>query len=414
MVVAGPLRGAEASKTSQSIEPARKLTLNEALRLALEYNPEIGRLETKFADMLARAIEAETKINPHFKITAGSESADGNTGGSFETEAEQPLRPSDFRLRQTYAVALHAAANVEQQADVLGMLNRTAVLYYRAWSLQERISLLSRSRDEASDVVQMLAEQDETAPPNIFQAEEARLNAELLAARSEAASAQLELQRLTGLASAEFQLSRPAFEALPDSSSLALFARRRARLRRLALAREAAALSGVQAAEADAVFPTFAPASIYTYDGAAVEDGSQIATGGRAIFDRKQRPSARAEAALHQSEHHAAANPATMKRLIVIRRRRVVDTTATVSTARNNLVRANRAYTATLEQFRAGQATTLQLFAVYKRLTRSRDTAYHAEIEALSARTKLEHLIGGRIEEVSAELEDRRRTEDTI
>ena len=111
---------------------AGQLTLDEALRRSLRFNPEIAKLHAKLADKLGRAIEAEVKLNPTFKVTAGRTSERGAVGTELEFETEQPLRPSDFGLRKTYATALRAAANLEQQADVLRVLNATANVYYRA------------------------------------------------------------------------------------------------------------------------------------------------------------------------------------------------------------------------------------------------------------------------------------------
>jgi outer membrane protein TolC len=58
------------------------------------------------------------------------------------------------------------------------------------------------------------------------------------------------------------------------------------------------------------------------------------------------------------------------------------------------------AYDAALAQFRAGQASTLQLFDVQKSLVDAQEKSFEAAVEALTARTQLEQLIGGRLEEV--------------
>ena len=411
LVVPQSLRAAQADETSLRTEAAGTLTFNEALRLALEYNPEIGRLEAGLAERLAAAIEAETKMNPHFKITAGPTSEGGDTGASLEPEAEQPWRPSDFGLRRTYAVALRAAANLNQQADLLRVLNQTAALYYRAWSLQERHALLTRGRDEASAVVQAIAKQlevgqSDVSQASIFKAEEARFNAELLGVCGESAGARSELQRATGLSSGGFRLTKPAVPPLPSTASLALFAEKRASLRRIALAGRTAATQRLRVAQADAVFPIFAPGLLHSYS--SVEDRNQagITAGGRPpLWDRKQGGLTRAEGALDAAERAAAgAGPAAMRRLILLRRKQVLEIQAAAEKIRNEVLPAyRRVYDATLEQFRAGQATALQFFAMQKRLIQEEEEALQNEMQALSARTKLEQLIGGRIEEVSEE-----------
>jgi hypothetical protein len=125
------------------------LTLEQALQRSLRHNPEIAQLDAALADKLGRAIEAEVKLNPEFKVTGGYTSEDEGDGGEVELELEQPLRPSDFGLRKTYASPLRVARNLEQKADVLRVLNNTALVYYRAWALQERAVLLTGARAQA-------------------------------------------------------------------------------------------------------------------------------------------------------------------------------------------------------------------------------------------------------------------------
>jgi outer membrane protein TolC len=406
--------GARAGQTQEAMASSRALssrtlTLDEALRRSLQYNPEIARLGASLADKLGSAIEAEVKINPGFKVTGARTSDPDDTGAFFELEAEQPLRPSDFGLRRTYAIALRAAANLEQQADVLRLLNETAVLYYRLWSLQERASLLAGARDQASQVVRTISEQlqagqSDVSQQNIFQAEEARFNAELLAVRGESAGALSELQRATGFPFAELRLARPAFGPLPDTFALSQFAEARASLRRLALTRQAMAARSLGVAQADAVFPEFAPGLIYSYGSSRRESEVGITLAGRLpIWDRNQGPITRARGALDAADREVAAfDRVSMDRLIGLRRQQVLNLQARVDSFRKDVIPAYRAaYDASMQQFRAGQATTLQLFEVQKSLIENQEKAYQYEIEALAARNQLEQLIGGRIEEVT-------------
>ncbi len=203
--------------------PARagQLTLNEVLQRSLRFNPEIAKLDATLADKLGRASEAEVKLNPTFKVTAGRTSERGAVGTELELETEQPLRPSDFGLRKTYATALRAAANLEQQADVLRVLNATANVYYRAWALQEHGALLTRARGQADDALDTIQQQLEAGQSNIsqrsiFEAEVARFSAELLAVRGEQAAAQAELERAIGARSAGLQLLQTDVSAAPQ------------------------------------------------------------------------------------------------------------------------------------------------------------------------------------------------------
>ncbi|MBA2242993.1 MAG: hypothetical protein H0W04_08925, partial [Chthoniobacterales bacterium] len=54
--------------TSVERETVRSLSLNEALQRSLRSNPEIAKLDSALANKLGRAIEAEVKLNPAFKV----------------------------------------------------------------------------------------------------------------------------------------------------------------------------------------------------------------------------------------------------------------------------------------------------------------------------------------------------------
>ena len=390
--------------------PARagQLTLNEVLQRSLRFNPEIAKLDATLADKLGRASEAEVKLNPTFKVTAGRTSERGAVGTELELEAEQPLRPSDFGLRKTYATALRAAANLEQQADVLRVLNATANVYYRAWALQEHGALLTRARGQADDALGTIQQQLEAGQSNIsqrsiFEAEVARFSAELLAVRGEQAAAQAELERAIGARSAGLQLLQPTFPPLPSTAAMAAFAESRSGLRRIALAQRAAAAQGLRVARADAVFPEFAPGLITRYGSRNDEANFGITIAGRIpIWDRNQGAVTRERGALAAAERELASfDRISLDRSIGARRQQLLNLEARAAAFGDRVIPAYRAaYDATLSQFRAGQASTLQLFEVQKSLVDAEEKSFEYAVEALSARTHLEQLIGGRIEEV--------------
>ena len=402
--------GAQVAVTSSSRSGGATLTLELALQRSLRHNPEIAQLDAALADKLGRAIEAEVKLNPEFKVTGGYTSESDGDGGEVELELEQPLRPSDFGLRKTYASALRVAANLEQKADVLRVLNSTALVYYRTWALQERAALLASAQGQAGDVLsaieqQLAAGQSDVSQRSIFEAETARFAAELLAVRGERAGALAELGRATGIAAAEMRLARPSLSAIPSTSALAAFAESRSGIRRIALARRAAAAKNLTVARADAVFPEFAPGIVTNYGSRNEEAGIGISIAGRIpIWDRNQGEITRARAALEAADRELESfDRVSLARSIEGRRQQVLNLQARADSYRNNVIPAYRtAYDAARAQFRAGQASTLQLFEVQKSLVEAQEKAFEYAVEALSARTQLEQLIGGRIEEVGA------------
>lgn len=398
-------------------EPAGDLSLEEALRRSIRSNPEFARLDAALADKLGRAIEAEVKINPTFKVGAGYVSKKSEDGGAFEVEAEQPLRPSDFGLRKTYAVALRAAANLEQKADVLRVLNSTAVIYYRAWALQERAALLGSARAQAEDVLTTIQQQLEAGQSNvsqrsIFEAETARFAAELVAVRGELAGAMAELGAAIGLAATELRLARPAFGTLPSTAALSAFSQSRSGIRRIALARRAAAAKSLTVARADAVFPEFVPGLAASYARPEREMSFGLTIAGRIpIWDRNLGEVTRARGALDAADRELEViDRGSFDRETSARRQQLLGLQARANAFRDQVIPAYRAaYEATLAQFRAGQASTLQLFEVQKSLVEAQEKAFEYVVEALSARTHLEQHIGGRIEEVQADVPTRRK-----
>lgn len=401
---------AQVAITSSSRGSGATLTLEQALQRSLRHNPEIAQLDAALADKLGRAIETEVKLNPEFKVTGGYTSEREGDGAEVELELEQPLRPSDFGLRKTYASALRVAANLEQQADVLRVLNNTALTYYRAWALQERAALLGSARAQADDVRSTIEDQIAAGQTNISQrslleAEAARFSAELLAVRGERAGAQAELGRATGIAASDVRLARPAFGALPSTAALAAFAESRSGIRRIALARHEAAAKSWKVARADAVFPEFAPGIVTGHGSRNEETGFGITIAGRIpIWDRNQGELTRARGALAAAERELESfDRVALSRSIDARRQQLLNLQARADAYRNEVIPAYRtAYDATLQQFRAGQANTLQLFEVQKSLVEAQEKAFEYAVEALSARMQLEQLIGGRIEEVGA------------
>lgn len=397
-------------------ETAGSLTLEETVRRSLRHNPEIARLDAALADKLGRAIRTEVKLNPTFKVTGGRTSDRDGVGSAFEFEIEQPFRPSDFGLRKTYAAALRAAANLEQQADVLRVLNATAITYYRAWSLQERAALLAGARTQADDVLTTIQEQLEAGQSNIsqrsiFEAEVARFSAELLAVRGEQAGAQAELERAIGMRITNLRLVRPANPSLPGTRALVDFAESRSGLRRIALAQRASAAKSLSVARADAVFPEFAPGLVTNYGSRNDESGIGVTIAGRfPIWDRNQGELVRARGALDAADRELDSfDRVSLERSVAARRQQLVNLQARAAAYRDQVIPAYRAaYDATLAQFRAGQATTLQLFEVQRSLVEAQEKSFEYAVEALSARTHLEQLIGGRIEEVGAAVSTRR------
>ena len=387
------------------------LSLHSALRRSLRHNPEIARLGETLADRLATAIEAEVKLNPTATVSRGVVLAPMDRGSTYGFSLEQPLRPSDFGLRELYANALRVTANTEQQADVIRLLNDTAITFYRLWALQEREALLETARGLSNQAVefvglQLKVGQGNLSQQSIFQADAARFGAELVAVRGERAGMQGDLQRATGLAFRNLRVERPSFGPIPEVFALTRFAESRSGIRRIVLARRAAAMRALDVAMADR-FPEFTPGLSYSYNSMDKEAEFAFSVAARLpLWDKNEGPITRARGALEAATRELAAfDRVSLDRLIEARRRQALDLEARAVAFRSEVIPAYQtAYDATQEQLKAGQATTLQLYEVQRSLIDAREKWLDYEVQALSARTQLEQLLGGKIEEVTGDI----------
>ncbi|HEV3409643.1 MAG TPA: TolC family protein, partial [Chthoniobacterales bacterium] len=178
----------------------------------------------------------------------------------------------------------------------------------------------------------------------------------------------------------------------------------RSGIRRIAIARRAAAAKGLAVAKADAVFPEFAPGLLGSYGSRNDETGFALTIAGRfPIWDRNQGEITRARGALDAAERELQSfDRVSLERSIAARREQLINLQARAAAYRDRVIPSYRAaYDATMAQFRAGQANTLQLFEVQRSLVDAQEKSFEYAVEALSARTELEQLIGGRLEEVS-------------
>jgi outer membrane protein TolC len=187
--------------------------------------------------------------------------------------------------------------------------------------------------------------------------------------------------------------------------SLLAFAQQRSGLRQLALVQYAAAKKALAVARADAVFPEFSPGILTSYESRNDESVIALTFSGRLpLWDRHKGEIIRARGALRAAERELASyDQGNLERWISARREQLINLDRRAAVFRDQVIPAYRsAYDATLEQFRAGQANTLQLFEVQRSLVEAQEKAFDYVVEALSARTQLEQLIGGRLEEVGS------------
>lgn len=391
----------------EQISSDREFTLNQVLRASLQNNPDIKKIDLDLAEKLARATEIQIPENPELQIDVFSPESGSKR---YNAEVAQSLRLSHFGLRQIYAAALKHAATMERQADLIRVLNDTALLYYRYWALEKRAVMLADSEKQAAEVAKRISEALEAKETpaiegNLFKAEALRFGAELKVTQAEKAQVQADLLRAMGLPWQEIKVSRPLLAPIPTKLfTLQEFALQRTNLRDLVIARQRAANRRYDVARVD-IFPELAPRFVYERN----EDGVEDWGAGLAIriplwdWNQAENKRAKAESELANAEARAF-DRVTLDRIIEIRHRRAIALQARADAFWNDVIPTyQKSFEISRYMFEQGQASMLQLWQVQQKVIEAQTTALQDAIDALAARTLLEQAIGGKIEEIPEE-----------
>jgi outer membrane protein TolC len=402
----------EGAATAQPPSDSKELlSLDSALRLALRQSPQIRRVNASLADRLATAREIEVLPNPELQLQMA---IGANNTGPFDLAAGmenilmQSFRLSHFGMRQAYSAALKNAANLEQQAEILGLLNDTVLQYYRLWMLQKREAFLSQSELEVRSVIarieEALANQEiPMLEGALFKAEAVRFSVEHQSTQAERMQAQANLLEMIGSGWKEIRLLAPQLEPIPtDPLRLTKFARKRANLQRVLEQKLLAASRRHEVAEMD-IFPELSVQGIY--DGGS--GGSSGVWGAGVvvkipIWDQNQAERDRAEAqrALAEAESQSL-DRITFERIVEIRMKRAVATQERAEAYWNEVIPAyQKSYAAGRHLFDQGQANMMQLWQLQRQVAEANEKALEDTVAALAARSMLEQAIGGKIEEI--------------
>lgn len=386
-------------------------TLDRALQLTLRKSPDILDVDAALANQLADATEAQLPPNPQIKAEYFPEEEELRALGAsngYDFSLSQDFRLSHLGLRQVYAAAMKDVSRIEHQADVIRVLNETVLHYYRYWILSERLHFLEDSRKQANEIVGRIAtaiEREETPSTegNLFLAEVKRFEAEIDVTVAEREMARIELLKAMGLPNRELTVAPPQLRAIPEDSFVLLeFAQTRANLRTLVLARQREAARRYDVARLD-LFPTLTATFLYSNSTEWNEPEYGAGVGIRIPlwdWNQAQRQRARAE------KKHADAEAKAMDRLtfdltVEALQKRARAQQKRADTYWNDVVPTYRqAYDLTAHMFNQGQVNMVQLWEVQQSLVRAADNALESMASALTARTRLEQAIGGKIEEL--------------
>lgn len=249
------------------VSAAPQVTVDEVLSQALQQSPVVKAIESKIAAQRALGIHAGTLENPAVDAEVRIPTSHAGDRGSDEVAVSlsQPVRASDFGVRQRVNNLVQAASDQDQKIEILSFSQRVKLAYCKVWALSRREAELKIYLETAGRIEGAIGKAAAAGLLGggeglLFKAEALKARYELAALSADVKRARADLTKLVGFA-VQGELLRPAVAALPSVQSLGgvegtLPAETRAQLA-LRLAREQE-----RQAELDA-FPKLSPRVVY-------------------------------------------------------------------------------------------------------------------------------------------------------
>lgn len=388
-----------------SLLGAAELTVADSLRLALGHHPDVLAADAGLRLRLAESLALEQRASPRLE----AELRDLGGEGGAEVRLVQPFRRGDLGLRAQYAAAERAAAEADAKARLVGVLNDTYQAHVALWAAQSRLALSRRVEAEAEDLhrrARAAVADGFLAPARLDAAEAALQEARAAAAAAEAArlDASASLARRIGSPDAPV-VANPDLVPLPaDPAALSDFALHRSDLRAALAAREAAArrLRSVARAEADA------PAEV----GLIAEQRANGESWGVGLGFALELPvpgRRRAAAEVAAAELRAArahpllASPEAVAAEVRGRLAAAREAEAAAEAQAAAVAARRRAAEAALRALEEGLGGLGDLAESLGLLAAARDRELELRLEAFRARSRLEEVLGGRVEQALAQ-----------
>lgn len=403
----GTLARSEDAKNPPS-EP-QVLTLSEVLTLALKNSPAIKAVDAELANRLADARQIGLLKNPSIEVAFPQQfrRSDDPTSPLVTAKLTQHFSLADLGYRQTLSGALKQVATLDAQVEVFRVLNDTALIYYRAWVLQQRLKTLVDAEKQSKQVAGLIGKaiEEGTTPAtegNIFAADAIRFGADAKAVAAEMDLVQVDLIRITGQRWEQPILERPHLTAIPaDTGKLIQFARTRFNLQERLRLKEEAARKKMNLAHLNA-FPEISPQLIYERE----RDGTKTVGIGVSMplpfFDWNQAESMRTRGEWEKTNaDREALNLVGFESQLIALQKRAIATQERADAYWDKVIPAyGKAYTLGRQMFEMGQANMLQLWQLQKSVVDVQDKALQFTVESIAARTALESAIGGKVEEI--------------
>ncbi len=201
---------------ASALAESRELRLAEARALALKTSPLVSTIDGEFAVRLAEAAELNQRENPEIEASLGVPVAwDERRGDNeYEIKLSQPVRLSDFGERYAVGDLMRSAASAEQRSALFKLLKEVDLAYVTLWMAQQHAVALGGAGRAARARAKVIADGASRGvysdgDKQLFLAEAARLEAELLGADGDVRSATAKLVALLGAPLVGVQLQSP-------------------------------------------------------------------------------------------------------------------------------------------------------------------------------------------------------------
>jgi len=221
---AGPQTGDAQVEASRRPETTGPLNLEQALALALMWNPELAALSYDVRAAEARTLQASLLTNPEIELGIGEYDRDGEGSGSAETEVMlgQLFELGGKRRRRTrVAGAEEELAGWDYESKRLDVFAETSRRFMAGVAAQRRVALAEATVELAEKTAQAVEERVKAGKEPPLQAAKAGAELEMarmegLTARSALSAARANLAVMWGADVARFQTVKDDFEGVSD------------------------------------------------------------------------------------------------------------------------------------------------------------------------------------------------------
>lgn len=202
---------------------AQELTLDQALDSALSNSPLVSEIDASLAEKERQARDISILPNP--ELDAEQQFYAGGAGAAHDNQPSanliQPFRLSHLGLRSRVAKLKEEAAKKGREVELISFFQRVRFSFAHIWLLNERKRVLEDINSKAFKVSQFIEKGFQAAvfgrgEQAVFNAEVARVGAELQGLNAEIARSNSSFIALTGLSARNRMLVKPVILKAPN------------------------------------------------------------------------------------------------------------------------------------------------------------------------------------------------------